>query len=347
MGNPARLEPRANFQSRALAFPSICFRHVWLYISARLPFSVFVASLLAADMSRCIWPLTFVGLRPNFPTINLFSCTPNTPTSPEEQDTDLQEGPAPVQARGTSIKLKVSTCSSAQLQFEELSRAQDRQASSAPGSSCFIGPINQEPHESGLSAGPRRSSPNKQQTSFKDEVGSQIISNNPCENGDVFGSDNNEDISESAVTDKEDSLAWEDTQTDSGASTPEQLFQRVDSRLHQPPCQSLLTTLIHEPALAEQALKASTSTPVLRRSKTSSPNGPSLVTSPEESILDKDKPEVPGARPIVTRSNTDGMVLSPRTIRRNMLEGELTESLRKHLLRERQQKVRTADAVLK
>jgi hypothetical protein len=39
--------------------------------------------------------------------------------------------------------------------------------------------------------------------------------------------------------------------------------------------------------------------------------------------------------------------LSPRTTRRNMLATELTESLRRHLLWERQQKSSTANAVLK
>jgi hypothetical protein len=39
--------------------------------------------------------------------------------------------------------------------------------------------------------------------------------------------------------------------------------------------------------------------------------------------------------------------LSPRTTRRNMLATELTESLRRNLLRERSQKTSTANAVLK
>lgn len=215
--------------------------------------------------------------------------------------------------------------------------------------------INQQPHQSGLSAGLKRSSPDKKQTSFKDEVESRTINNRSHEDEGVFESDDEEDISESAIEDEEDSSDWEDSQTDSGASSlnEKNLFQRVDSRPHLPSRRSLLTTLIHQPdraaALAEMAVKASKSSPALRRSKTSSPNGPSLATSPEEDlIIDNDEPNVPGARPIImTTSNTHPAALSPRTTRRNMLATELTESLRKHLLWERQQKNTTANAVLK
>merc|ERR1711977_724163 len=53
---------------------------------------------------------------------------------------------------------------------------------------------------------------------------------------------------------------------------------------------------------------------------------------------------------IMTTSNThppQQPALSPRTTRRNMLSTELTESLRKNLLWERQQKSQTANAFLK
>jgi hypothetical protein len=215
--------------------------------------------------------------------------------------------------------------------------------------------IKQQPQQSGLSTGLKRSSPDKKQTSFKDEVESRTISNRSHEDEDVFESDDDEDISESAIEEEEDSSDWEDSQSDSGASSviEKHLFQRVDSKPHLPSRRSLLTTLIHQPdraaALAEMALKASKSSPALRRSKTSSPTGPSLATSLEdESMLDNDELEVPGARPIVvTTSNTHPAALSPRTTRRYMLATELTESLRKHLLWERQQKNTTANAVLK
>jgi hypothetical protein len=61
--------------------------------------------------------------------------------------------------------------------------------------------------------------------------------------------------------------------------------------------------------------------------------------------------EVPrsGAQPIMSNAQPirHQAALSPRTTRRNMLATELTESLRRHLLWERQQKTSTANAVLK
>lgn len=115
-------------------------------------------------------------------------------------------------------------------------------------------------------------------------------------------------------------------------------------------------------ALANAAA-ASRSTPALQRSRTSSPNGPSMAASPESDdaaplMMKKGlKPiaEVPAiprsaARPIIqTTTNTTPhqQALSPRTTRRNMLASELTVSLRQHLLWERKQKSQTANAVLK
>jgi len=58
--------------------------------------------------------------------------------------------------------------------------------------------------------------------------------------------------------------------------------------------------------------------------------------------------QIPRSKPIImTTSNTHQPALSPRTTRRNMLQTELTESLRKDLLWERQQKNATNNAVLK
>ena len=191
----------------------------------------------------------------------------------------------------------------------------------------------------------------KKQTSFKDEVESRIIGQRQSEDEDVFESDDEddeeEDVSESAIEDEDDS-DWEDSASESGAMSPgdKNLFQRVDSKPNLTSRRSLLTTLIHQPdraaALAQMATK---STPALHRSRTSSPNGPSLASSFEEESA---MPDHPRSKPIImTTSNTHPPALSPRTTRRNMLATELTESLRKHLLWERQQKNTTANAVLK
>ncbi|GKU16725.1 unnamed protein product, partial [Fusarium langsethiae] len=92
-------------------------------------------------------------------------------------------------------------------------------------------------------------------------------------------------------------------------------------------------------------------------------HGPSLGVSPEDSdeapLMMKGM-RGPGLKPIheVPRSSAQPIMtgpshiqpqaaLSPRTTRRNMLATELTESLRRHLLWEREQKPSTANAVLK
>ena len=87
---------------------------------------------------------------------------------------------------------------------------------------------------------------------------------------------------------------------------------------------------------------ASRSTPAMRRSRTSSPNGPSVATSPEpdaQMLTATMNDGLTAPRPIVmTTSNThhEPVSMSPRSTRRQMLSSELTESLRKNLLWERQ-----------
>lgn len=197
----------------------------------------------------------------------------------------------------------------------------------------------------------------RKQTSFKDELSSRIPEHRAYESEEVFESDSDdEEVSESAIED-DDEDQWEDSDDESGPSSVNDKvsFQRVDSKPNLTSRRSLLTTLMHEGDRA-QALQnvASKSTPALRRSRTSSPNGPSIAASPNTHTLryqPQPEPEnqIPRSKPIImTTSNTHAPpALSPRTTRRNMLTTELTESLRKHLLWERQQKNSTNNAVLK
>lgn len=206
---------------------------------------------------------------------------------------------------------------------------------------------------------------NKKQTSFKEEVATRTIKEEPVFDDDVFETDEDE-IDESAIDDDDDSSDWEDSIEDSGnASIDERtFFQRVDSRPNLTSRRSLITTMLHQNdranALASAATAASRSSPALQRSRTSSPNGPSLAASPDSEdnaplMMKKGlKPiaEIPrsAAQPIIqTTTNTTPhqLALSPRTTRRNMLASELTVSLRQHLLWERKQKSQTANAVLK
>jgi hypothetical protein len=198
---------------------------------------------------------------------------------------------------------------------------------------------------SSLSDGLKRPMQCKKQTSFKDEVITRTI-NERTEDDEVFSEEDEDVVSESAIED-DDSSDWEDSNDDSGRSSVDEkhLFQRVDSRPNLTSRRSLITTLLHEPERAAAlANAASRSTPAMpRSSRTTTPNGPSVAASPEEeSTLMMRGPErdIPRSKPIgMNPLSLQPVALSPRTTRRNMLATELTESLRKHLLWERQQKV--------
>ena len=202
-------------------------------------------------------------------------------------------------------------------------------------------------YKSSLSESLRRPNSNvsgasgRKQTSFKEEV----AVGRAAEHSPVFDESDEEDdeVSESAIEEEDDdSSEWEDSDEPSGPSSvnEKEYFQRVDSRPNLTSRRSMLTSMMHEPDRAKALQnEASRSTPALRRSRTSTPNGPSLATSPEPDA----QLHVPGQGPtrpkpiIMTTSNTQQpLSLSPRTTRRNMLSTELTESLRKNLLWERQ-----------
>jgi len=206
----------------------------------------------------------------------------------------------------------------------------------------------------------------KKQTSFKEEVATRTIREETVFDDDVFETDEEDEIDESAIDDDDDSSDWEDSVEDSGKSSIDEktFFQRVDSRPHLPSRRSLITTMLHEKDRANAlATEASKSTPAMRRSRNSPPNGPSLAASPDSDDASplmmkglkpiSEAPRIQGhsqAKPIIkTTTNTTPhqQAFSPKTTRRNMLFTELTLSLRQNLLWERQQKSQTANAVLK
>ncbi|EFW21756.1 hypothetical protein D8B26_001893 [Coccidioides posadasii str. Silveira] len=160
-----------------------------------------------------------------------------------------------------------------------------------------------------------------------------------------------EDIPESAIDDDSD---WEDSVTESGRSSldEKELFQRVDSRPNLVSRPSLLTMMMHQPQQTLVSGKGrnhnSRSTPALQRSRLASPNHQSSDEDDDENTLTMRGPEVPRSKPIVVKSvPMHSIAHSPRTTRRNMLATELTESLRRHLLWERQQKTAPAAAAFK
>ena len=225
--------------------------------------------------------------------------------------------------------------------------------SSGDDESSFEDKMQRKPVQPAFTTSPSKAPSQKKTTSFKDEIESRSINHRSHEDENVFESsdDEDDDVSESAIEDEDDSDWEEDSSSESGEPPDEDkgLFQRVPSRPELTSRTSLLTTLMHQPdraaALAEQAAKSS---PALHRSRTSSRNGPSVACSPEEESILSAQYKASSSKPIImTTSNVHPPALSPRTTRRNMLSTELTASLRKHLLWERQQKSTTANAVLK
>jgi hypothetical protein len=249
-----------------------------------------------------------------------------------------QQKPTPIKRKGGMFQLGGSS-------GDDESSFEERMVGQAPA-----------PHRSSLSEelskpGNDRptSSPSKKVASFKDEVESRTIK--PIKEGaheDEDAIETDDEISESAIEDDDEDEDWEDSVTESGQSSMDdkELFQRVDSRPNLVSRRSLLTMMMHQPA----KMNATRSTPALQRSRLTSPNGPSVGGSPEDDgeSLTMRGPDVPRSKPIIVKPTSQASVAhSPRTTRRNMLATELTESLRRHLLWERQQKSATANAVFK
>jgi hypothetical protein len=175
-----------------------------------------------------------------------------------------------------------------------------------------------------------------------------------------------DDVDESAIDDDEDDSDWEDSDEASGKSSIDDktYFKRIDSSTQLVSRRSLLTLgLAATDRQTRLGNNASRSTSALHRTRSlhagqpvmGSPNdsdeAPLMMKTTNRAGPLKPIKEAPRsvAQPILAQANQGHFqaALSPRTTRRNMLSTELTESLRRHLLWERQQKSSTANAVLK
>ncbi|RKK10634.1 hypothetical protein BFJ66_g14425 [Fusarium oxysporum f. sp. cepae] len=229
-------------------------------------------------------------------------------------------------------------------------------------SACQIGDSSEEDGSlRSAMASPRPNplfSARKKQASFGNNVMTRTIDDEAA-----VDSDTDDYIDESAIDDDDDSADWEDAMEESGESSMDyKFFQRVDSKLNLTSRRSLITLMLAQNVrarnLGNHVSQATSATPRSRMA-----NGPSLGASANDSdeapLMMKGMRgpglklihEVPrsNAQPIMTGSNhiQPQAALSPRTTRRNMLATEVTESLQRHLLRERQDKSSTVNAVLK
>lgn len=216
-----------------------------------------------------------------------------------------------------------------------------------------------EPRKSSLSRSITREQPHqKKTTSFKEVVEQHHTETGGSEADDnaIASDDDESDIDDSAIEEDDDEDQWEDEQAEEEKPALNPVFKRVDSAAHLPSRRSILTAGLTEGDRAKGLLgAASKSTPAIRRlNRASSHEGPSMPGSPENNNED-DGPMMMRAagnsRPIQisppTNATTYALAHSPRTTRRQMLSTELTESLRKNLLWERQQKNTTVNAFLK
>ena len=195
----------------------------------------------------------------------------------------------------------------------------------------------------------------KKQASFRDIVEQRRI-HSDAENDEGAIASSDEEDDESAIEDDEDEEGeWEDSPTDDDAPQAPQNheFRRVDSRPGLVSRPSMLSMALDQKRRASALQnEASRSSPAFRRSRTSTPTGPSMPGSPEDHDEDGGlmmQGSTSRPRPIVIKTSNpqQGMAHSPRTTRQNMMSTELTESLRKNLLWERHQKSQTVNAFKK
>ncbi|KAI0174330.1 hypothetical protein BJ166DRAFT_145349 [Pestalotiopsis sp. NC0098] len=202
----------------------------------------------------------------------------------------------------------------------------------------------------------------KKQTSFSNQVQTRTIQT-PSDQSDSY-------MDESAIDDDDEDSDWEDSIEESGKSSMDDpvTFKRVPSKPNLTSQRSLISLMFAgqeqqhgRPGLGNHASQSTSAIPQ-QRSRTYH-NAPQMVASPNDSDdhgLEMKRGqrrtplrpinEIPrsSAQPIMaTGHSSHQAALSPRTTRRNMLATELTESLRRHLLWERQHKSSTANAVLK
>lgn len=206
---------------------------------------------------------------------------------------------------------------------------------------------------SSLSEGLHKKAERKQASFRENNLVSKIQDSPVFESEDE--DDEDDEVSDGVIEEDEDSSDWEDELGEEDRSDDEEgpIFHKVESRVDLTSRRSLLTSMMHEGDRA-RALQnaASRSSPALRRSQTSPSQPSSRAHSPAR---ERNGPGVQGsgiaARPIAMAPASSTLpahlALSPRTTRRNMLSSELTESLRKNLLWERQHKSSQNIAALK
>ena len=197
---------------------------------------------------------------------------------------------------------------------------------------------------------PDRPSLKKKQTSFKEEVteirskksttfnlkderdeGGAIESDSEDEDSGAIEDDDDDDSSASDnAIDDDDEGEWED---DPGPEpedeVPDLPFQRIDSRPQLVSRRSMLAEGLHQSERQAALMRSAASAPRLHRSRTSTPNGPSMPGSPSRDSPLTTQQAMQHHRPMPP------VVITARETRQNMLMTELNAELRAHMLNER------------
>ncbi|KAF1922593.1 DUF1752-domain-containing protein [Didymella exigua CBS 183.55] len=207
---------------------------------------------------------------------------------------------------------------------------------------------------SSLSGNLRKAGSIKKTTSFANQISLRQYQEAISESEGAIESDSDEP-DESAIEEEDSGDDWEDDDEEADEShqssmQTSSMFPRVDSKPNLTSHRSLLTTMMHEGDRAQAMQNAAQrqQPPAIRRSRTTTPNGPSIGNSPQEDSGLMMRQQASRAKPIImTTSNVHPPALSPRTTRRLMLQNELSGSLRQNLLWERQQKNATTNAAMR
>ncbi|KAF3032086.1 hypothetical protein E8E12_003027 [Didymella heteroderae] len=207
---------------------------------------------------------------------------------------------------------------------------------------------------SSLSENLRKAGSMNKTTSFANQISLRQYQEAISESEGAIESDSDEP-DESAIEEEDSGDDWEDDDEEADEShqssmQTSSMFPRVDSKPNLTSHRSLLTTMMHEGDRAQAMQNAAQrqQPPPIRRSRTTTPNGPSIGNSPQEDSGLMMRQQASRAKPIImTTSNVHPPALSPRTTRRLMLQNELSGSLRQNLLWERQQKNATTNAAMR
>lgn len=203
------------------------------------------------------------------------------------------------------------------------------------------------PHEQTQHSSLRRPRLSKKQTSFKDEVieikpaknkpfslkeeeddGAAIESDTEDEDEDAIDDDDDE-ASDNAVDD-DDEEAWEDD-TEADDEPKELPFERVPSKPKLVSRRSILADQLHEADRSAALMRSAASAPRLHRSRTSTPNGPSMAGSPSADSPLATEGAFAGFQP---HRSMPPMKTAKET-RQQMLMQELGPELRQNMLNER------------